>query len=132
MALTPMGRIESGKLGIQPIEELLAQRQHIVNKVADLRARFGPFGTFDHLRKIELARLKALIRIQATRDKIKMTGDQVDDEAHAHPDYLEFISAATIKRAEWVRLESQIEEIDMTIQRGQAVARYTSSELYLR
>jgi len=119
------------RIGIVPLSELLPRRAGLVNKVCDLRARFGPFGTFDHLRKIELSRIKALIRAQATRDKRKISASEIDDEAHGHPDYFDFITAATLKRAEWVKLESQIEAIEMTINRGQAVARFASAETFL-
>ena len=127
--LTPQGDVEL-QMGIQPVEELLAERMHLITKVADLRARFGSFGTFEALRKIELARLRGLIRAQALRDKRKISNDAIDDEAHGHPDYIEFVTLATVKRAEWVKLEALIEGIDMTINRGQAVARFTASAAY--
>lgn len=127
-AVSPMAEIES-RLGIQPIEELLDQRYHLVEQVADLHARYGGFGTFDHLRKIELARIAALIRAQALRDGLKkLSNDEVDDRAHAHPDYVDFITAATMERARWYKLQTQISGIEMTINRGQAVARFATAE----
>lgn len=112
------------RLGIAPLEGLLDERRHLLNKVATLRAKYGGYGsTFEHLRKVELARLNGLIRAQALRDKRKVTESQLDAEAHAHPDYVEFVTMATVQRAEWVKLEAQIEEIDFIIQRGQALAR---------
>lgn len=128
---SPMAEAEA-RLGIQPIDELLDQRHHLVDKVADLRAQYGPFGTFDHIRKIELARLKGLVRAQAVRDGIKkLTNDEVDDTAHDHPDYRDLITRATRDRAAWVRLEAEIEAIDATINRGQAVARFAAAEARL-
>lgn len=119
------------RIGITPIRKLLAKRAALVSRVCDLRARFSSFGTFDHLRKIELSRIKGLIRAQATRDKRKVSAKDIDDEAHGHPDYFDFITAATLKRAEWVKLESAIEAIDMLVNRGQAVARFASAETFL-
>jgi hypothetical protein len=116
------------RAGVDPINQLLDERSVLVERVADLRARFGSFGTFDHLRKIELSRLSGLIRAQATRDKRKMNNDQVDEEAHAHADYIDFITEATKQRAEWVRTEAKIDAIDMRINRGQAVLRFVTSE----
>lgn len=116
------------RAGVDPIDQLLDERSVLVDRVADLRARYGSFGTFDHLRKIELSRICGLIRAQATRDKRKMNNDQVDEEAHAHPDYIDFITAATKGRAEWVRLEARIDAIEMRVNRGQAVLRFVSSE----
>lgn len=127
---TPMSDMEL-KMSIQPIEELLAERAVIVRELADLRARFGSFGTWDHLRKVELSRLKGLIRALATRHGRKMNNEQVDEEAHAHPDYIDFITAATMQRARWVKLEADMEEIEMKVNRGQAVARFASAEARL-
>lgn len=111
------------RFGLQPIAELLAERAHLIDQVATLRARYGAFGTFDNLRKVELARLKALSRAQMTAAGAKVTNDQLDDLAHSHPDYIGFITTATVERAQWAKLEAAIEGIDFTIQRGQAVAR---------
>jgi len=130
VARSPMADVED-RLGIEPIDELLAERNALIEKVADLRARYGAFGTADHLRKIQLSQIKSLIRVQALRDKRKVTNDQVDDEAHSHPFYVEHVTTMTSERAEWVRLEARIEAIDMTIMRGQAVARFAANEARL-
>ena len=130
LARSPMRDTEV-RLGVQPVEEALAERAVLVERVADLRARFGSFGTFDHLRKIELARLAGLVRAQAVRDKVKMTAAEVEDATHSHPDYRDFITAATARRAEWVKVESQIEAIDAAIQRSNAIIRYVTSEARL-
>lgn len=119
------------KMGVEEADVLLAKRWKYVVQVADLRARYGPFGTFDHLRKIELARLKALVRVQALRDKRRISNDQADDEAHASPDYVEFIAEATKQRAQWVKIEAAIEDIDFRLYRGQAIARFAASEARL-
>ena len=116
------------RAGIEPLERLLTERRALIEKVADLRSKYGSFGTFDHLRKIELSRIKGLIRLQAMRDSRKMNNDQVDEEAHEHPDYTQFVVEATRARAEYFRLEGQIESIDYRINRGQALARFAASE----
>ena len=119
------------RAGIEPLEKLLAERHGLVNQVADLRAKYGSWGTFEHIRKIEISRLKSLVRIEAMRDKRKLNNDQVDEEAHGHVDYHEFILEATRARAEYFRLESQIENIDYRVNRGQALARFAASEMSL-
>lgn len=116
------------RAGIEPLDRLLDERRGLIEKVADLRAKYGSFGTFEHLRKIELSRLKSLVRIQSMRDNRKMNNDQVDEEAHEHPDYTQFVVEATRARAEYFRLEGQIEAIDYRINRGQALARFAASE----
>lgn len=129
-AYDPMAATER-RLGLEPVEELLAKRSALTQRIADLRARFSSFGTFDHLRKIELARIAGLIRAQAVRDKIKKAAGEIDDEAHAHSDYRDFITEATVQRAEWVKLEHEIEKIDWIIRRGQTIASFLAAEARL-
>lgn len=116
------------RAGVDPLNRLLAERQKLVEEVADLRAKYGGFGTFDHLRKIELSRIKSLIRLQAMRENRKVTNDVVDEEAHEHPDYTEFVKQATQERARYFRLEAQVEAIDYRINRGQSLLRFAASE----
>jgi len=125
-------RLNEERIGVRPIEELLAERDVCVEQVATLRARYGGWGTFDHLRKIELARLTGLIRAQSLRDKLpKSTVAETDDAAHSHPDYRDFITTATLERAQWSKLEAKIENIDATIQRANAMIRFMTSEARL-
>ena len=111
------------KFGLHPIADLLEQRGTLIDRVAMLRAKYGPFGTFDHERKIRLAGIKGRIRAQFTRDGAKITNDHLDDLAHADADYVDFITLATMERSDWVRLENQVDAIDAIINRGQAIAR---------
>jgi chorismate mutase len=127
---SPMAVMEA-KMGLEPIENLLDERQRLVDQVADLRAQFGPYGLFDAQRKIELSQIRQRIRLQALRDKIKMSNDAVDDAAHADEAYVAFILVANQERARWVRLEERIAAIDYTINRGQAVARFATAEVQL-
>ena len=116
------------RAGVEPIDALLHRRRELVEKVATLRAVFGAFGTWEHQRKCELSRIKSLIRLQSMRDSRKVNNDQVDEEAHEHPDYVKFVTVATRDRAEFFRLEAQIEEVDYSINRGQALLRFVASE----
>lgn len=116
------------RAGVEPLAALLAERAELIEVVADLRAKFGSFGTFDHLRKVMLSQIKSKVRLEAMRDKRKVNNDQVDEEAHEDGDYYAFILDATKDRARWVRFEAKIEAIDYRINRGQALLRYISSE----
>lgn len=124
---SPMADVEN-RMGLQPVEELLEQRRHLVEKVATLRAQFGPGGSWDALRKIEKERIKAACRAQALRDKVKVTEGFLEEQAYSHPDYVDFVTSATAERAAWIRLEAEIQEIDFIINRGQSVARFVSME----
>lgn len=127
MSAWPEDDMES-RIGVAPLSMLAAEKEALIAKVADLRAKYGAWGTFDHIRKIELARIAGAIRAQAVRDKIKRTEADVDDASHASDDYREFITLATQQRAEWVKLEAQIEIIDARIYRGNALTKYASME----
>lgn len=116
------------RAGVEPIDQLLHTRRELVEQVASLRAVYGAFGTWDHQRKSELSRLKSLIRLQAMKDNRKVNNDQVDEEAHEHPDYTKFVTLATRERAEYFRLEARIEDTDYRINRGQALLRFVASE----
>ncbi len=129
---SPMAEIEA-RASVQPLDELLDERATLTLKVAMLRAIYGSFGTWESQRKMMLARLKGQIRAEAQRGTTarKLTNDQIDDEAHDHPEYMDFITHATKDRANWIVLESKIEAIDFKIQRGQAVMRFATAEARL-
>src|SRR5687767_7928416 len=118
-------------MGVEPIDKLLNKRWELVVRVADLRAKYGSFGTSDAIRKLELARLKGLIRAQALRDKRKVNNEIIDEEAHAHPDYADLIAHMTTERAKWVKIEEAIADIDFRLYRGQVIGRYAASEIRL-
>ena len=127
-----MAEIEA-RASVQPIDELLDERDILIRQVAPLRAVYGSFGTWEAQRKMMLARLKGQVRAEAMRGTTarKLTNDQIDDEAHDHPEYMDFITTATKQRAIWIVLEAKIEAIDFRIQRGQAVVRFASAEARL-
>lgn len=130
VARSPMAEVER-KLGLRPIEELLHERSQLVERVAALRALYGGFGLFDHTRKMELARIAGLIRAQALQAKIRMTVAEIEDASHTHPDYRDLITTATRERAEWCKLEAQLESIEWTVRRGDMIGRYIAAEARL-
>jgi hypothetical protein len=127
---TPFGDQEA-KIGLIPLEELLHERDDLVLQVSKLRARHGTFGVFDAERKIALASAAALIRAQAALESKKITESAIDEGAHTHPTYVEFIAKAVTEKAEWVILEAKIEGIDFTIRRGDVIGRYLAQEVAL-
>jgi len=118
-------------MGIEPIESLLARREEYVKEAADLRARYGSFGTWDSWRKSQLCTIKVAIRAQMVQAGQKVTEAAIDDAAHAHDDYVSLITEATEGRTELTILEAKIEGIDAVIRRGDAVARYVTAEARL-
>lgn len=130
VARSPFGEIES-RIGLMPIEELLAERDDLVRQVAPLRAKHGPFGTYGDLRKIELAKVAAMLRAGAVAETRKITEAAIEEASHAAPPYVQFVVESTEEKARYFELENRIQGIEDTIQRANAVARYLSAEAML-
>lgn len=60
---------------------------------AEVEALFGNFGLADHFRKVILATCAELIRAGAavTEPPVKITESRVDDLAHTHEKYIDFL-----------------------------------------
>lgn len=128
--VSTLGEIES-RVGIPSIESLLAERDTLVKEVAPLRAKHGPFGTYDALRKVQLATIGAAIRAQAVLDERKITEAAIDEASHSDPAYVDWITQATREKTEWVLVENTIQGIGELIRRGDAIARYLTAEVGL-
>ena len=128
---TPQGEVET-RMGIIPLEDLLAERDEITAQLARLRAAYGPGGTFDAQRKIELSKAAAVVRAQAALEQKRVTESYLDEAAHVSEGYVDYIVKTTSERADWILLESRLEGIDFTINRGQAVAKFVTVELGLQ
>ena len=130
VARSRMAEIED-RIGVAPVEELLAERQELVEQVAPLRALYGAGGTWDAQRKMELANLTMLIRAQSEAASIKRTEAYLEDAAHADPRYKNLVAQATTDRANMSILEDKVNAIEARIRRGDAVIRYVSAEARL-
>ena len=119
------------RMGLVSIDELLAERDALVEQVKVLRAKHGPYGTFEALRKIELASIAQAKRAACVAGEKKVTEAAIEDAALSDERYLAFVTQATTERAQWAVLENRIEGINDTINRGQAIARYLSAEVAL-
>lgn len=119
------------RMGVVPLETLLAERDTLVKQVAPLRAKYGAWGTFEALRKIRLAQLAQLKRAELLRDGERLTEAAIEDAAHADERYVDFVTQATSERATWAVLENRVQGITDTIMRGQSVARFVTAETAL-
>jgi len=128
--VTPFAELQI-KMGIPPIESLLAERDELVAKVARLRARHGPFGLFDAERKVALATAAALVRGQAALEQRKITESAIEEGAHTHSSYVDFITAALSEKADWIVAENRIDSIGDMIRRGDVAGRFVTAELGL-
>lgn len=119
------------RMGLPPLEGLLAERDELVKTTATLRAKHGPFGAYDAERKIEWCKIATLLRAEALEKNEKMTESALEQKAHADPRYIDFIARAVIEKAEWVVAENRILGIGDTILRANAIARYLTAEAHL-
>jgi hypothetical protein len=58
---------------------------------ASLESWFGPGGFVEPLRKIVLSNCRELERAKALVEGVKITESRLDDLAHVHPNYVQFI-----------------------------------------
>ena len=119
------------RIGVGHIEERMAERALLVDEVADLRAVHGSFGTFDPQRKVQLSQARMLLRAQYTRDKIPFTEAKLDEDAHSYPDYVDFITQATLDRAELARKEAEIYALDAIVRRENGLVHFCANEARL-
>jgi hypothetical protein len=119
------------RAGVRSLDDLLTAREGIMARLARLRSLYGPGGVADHLRKVEICKLKSLIRLQALKDGRKVTESQIDDEGHAHHEYQAILQHMAAERQEWAKLEEDMESLQFELNRGQALIKFAAAELHL-
>jgi len=130
-SLAPLpGEVEH-RMGIEPISELLARRDRLVRDGARLRARHGPFGTWDSERKMVLEKGAAVIRARAAARGTKITESQIESEKHTADEYVAFLTESLSEKSDWLILENEIQSINDLVNRGQAISRYLAAEIAL-
>lgn len=116
------------RVGIDPLDRLLAERERLAGEASKLYAVYGPFGTAEHRRKVALALAELQVRDRLAADGEKATEGKVDALARSHPTYLAFLDGMEAGRAEWLVTETQLQGIADRIQRGNALTRFAASE----
>jgi hypothetical protein len=119
------------RASVEPIDSLLDERAHLVEKAATLHGLHGTPMVWDAKRKALVMQIRHRLRGQymAVHGGKRPTEAQLDEEAHADDDYVAFITETLTQRAEFYRLTKAIEAIDMRCNRGQALIRFVSSEV---
>lgn len=128
--VSTMGEIEQ-RMGLPPVEGLLAERDELVAQVAPLRARHGPGGVWDDLRRVHRATIAMKHRAQAIAAGTKVTEAYLEDAAQADLDYLAFIEIGVLEKITHTELENRIQGIEATIQRANVIGRYLAAEAHL-
>ena len=130
VARTPMADFEA-KIGIQPLEELHAERDMLVKQVAPLRAKWGQNGLGPHLRKAQLSKVQELLRAQAAADGEKVTESRIDQMGHADQRYLDWLAQGLLEYEQMIIVEEEIDQINERIIRGGQVAKYETAAMHL-
>lgn len=115
------------RAGIWPLDELQAEREHLVQLNSRIKAIHGAYGSYNDLRKIELAQAAARVRAAWTGEKAP-SETLVDSLAHADEEYVRWVRQAASDRAAFEVVENRIVSITEQVNRGQALLRYISSE----
>ena len=116
------------RIGVDPIDRLLAEREQLVRFAADLYAKWGPFGSGEARRKSALALAHLQVRSDLDAKEERATEAKVDAMARTHPTYLSFLDAMEDGRARWLMAENDIQSITDRIHRGQSLVRAYASE----
>lgn len=116
------------RAGVEPLDQLLDERQHLTEKLAPLYAIYGPGGVAESMVSAERARIVGLLRAQFGALEQKVTEAALETGSRAHPDYLGLLAKQTTERAEYFKLNAGLQAVDFRINRGQALLRYISSE----
>ena len=82
----------------------------------------------DAKRKETLALCALEVRDRFETEGKKTTEKLVEDEAHAHPRYRQWITDMIVDGAKALMYENLVQEVDELVNRGQAVMRQYSSE----
>jgi hypothetical protein len=112
--------------GAEPLDELLAELDATENEWANGGALYGDRGLLNDIRKSLLDATAMELREQIL--KLNTTGQKVTEAmieqmAHADENYRQFLDEHVIRKAEWIKLDSQRKKIEMRINRGQAMLR---------
>lgn len=127
---TPMSDRELA-YGVEPLDQVQAERDVLVKKLAPLWALYGAGGLAESKRSAELARISGLLRAQAAMTESKVTEAALEQGSRAHPDYLTLLAKQTTERAEYYVLQAQVDACDAKLMRGQAMLRLASREVSL-
>lgn len=114
-------------LGLDHLDELLAERARLVGLNAQLGALYGPFGTFEAHRKQYLA----VLSLEKREDASIRTDKAVEEASHADQRYLQFLTKATRERAQFLVNADAITAIDARIHSRQGMLRFAASEARL-
>jgi hypothetical protein len=116
---------------VDSLEDLQQRRRELIAKNATLIARYGNFGLHDDFRKnfVECQKLRA--RMDLTKEGAKVTEGAVDNVAYGGDAYAAFLDNALTEKAEWVKIDNEINELNERIQHREVALRAYTAECRL-
>lgn len=118
--------------GLESLEELQAERASLMDRYNALRAMHGPFGKWEHRRKMLLESLKLRYFNPEPTDPErpeKGTKDLIDAWAHSHPIYLAFVHNGEKAHIEYLNLDHQVSSIEERIKNREVLAGLRRGEM---
>jgi len=116
------------RAGAPDLDDLHDKRRTIIETHGELMALHRNKSLLDARRKETLALCALEVRNQLENEGKKATEAMVDNMAHAHPRYRQWISDTIVEGAKALMYENLVQEVDELVNRGQAVMRQYSSE----
>lgn len=117
---------------IADADALLSERADIVRRLTPLRALYGGNGYMAERQfKVEEAKVATAVRAQLKADGEKTTEPMVDALTRQHKDYIATLEADVVRRAQWVALEEELNEIEWRLRCRQTDGALLSAEARL-
>lgn len=116
------------RAGIEPLDRKLDRRAAMAAEYAELEAFRQQY---NDRRKSNLAIRALQIRDEKNGKGEKTTEKLIEDMAHADPDYIAWLDDAALRLARREVLRADMDAIDMSIYRDQAILRAFAAEARL-
>lgn len=120
------------RAGVASLEELQTRRRLLIERNTKLFALYGPFGMFDDYRKKMVEAQKIGARQALTDAGIKATESMVDSHAYGGEAYGKFMDTALEEKIEYLRIATEVTEIEEEIRNREIALRAYTVEAGLR
>lgn len=117
---------------VASLEELQTRRRLLIERNTKLFALHGPFGHYDDHRKRMAEAVKIKVRMDISDRGLKSTEAMIDAHAYGSEEYGRFIDNALAEKIEYLRIATEIDEIQEQIRSRELELTAYSRELALR
>jgi hypothetical protein len=123
-----MFREAQARAGVPDLDDLHDKRRTIIETHGELMALHRNKSLLDGKRKETLALCALEVRDRFETEGKKVTEARVDDEAHVHPRYRQWLSDTIVDGAKALMYENIVNECNELIKRGDSAMYQYSSE----